>query len=89
VKKRKITSKEQLRSIIEESPVDADLNYLDVSEVTNFYKLFSNTEFNGDISQWDVSKANITSRMFYRSKFNGDISQWNLSNVRNMNLDVF
>ena len=31
MQKLKVTTKEQLRKIIEESSIDADLNYLDVS----------------------------------------------------------
>lgn len=80
----KVTSKEELRKIIEESAVDADLNYLDVSGITDMSYLFTSSNFNGDISEWDVSKVRDMSGMFYGSQFSGDISKWNVSNVTNM-----
>ena len=67
---------------------DANLNWLDVSELTSMYGLFGNDytqNFNGDISQWDVSNVENMSYMFYKSKFNGDISQWDVSKVKYMN----
>ncbi len=63
---------------------DADLNFIDTSNVTDMYAVFAGTEFNGDISKWDVSNVTSMKKTFMKSKFNGDISNWNVSNVVDM-----
>lgn len=76
--------KEVVQQEIKRLGNDADLNHIDVSEVTNMKGLFSGSKFNGDISQWNVSKVEDMRSMFKGSEFNGDISKWNVSKVKNM-----
>ena len=58
---------------------DADLNFINVSNVTNMASLFEGSSFSGDISKWDVSNVTDMTRMFAKSKFSGDITKWELS----------
>lgn len=66
----------------------ANLNHIDVSQVTNMQKLFSShyndVEFDGDVSQWNVSGVLDMSELFSHSDFNGDLSKWDTSNVQDM-----
>lgn len=79
----KALNNNHLRMIIKVAPVDADLNYIDISDVSNMSYLFSSLRFNGDISKWDVSNVKDMSNMFNFSNFNQDISMWNISKVVN------
>ena len=71
---------------IEKEGPNCNLNFIDVSHVTNMSHLFWKSRFNGDISQWDVSSATDVSWMFWRSQFRGDISRWNVPGDANMKL---
>ena len=84
MEKIKVRDRDHLITIVNRSAVNADLNHLDVSEVTSMHGLFHGSLFNGNISEWDVSNVTDMGYMFYFSKFNGDISKWDVSNVRNM-----
>lgn len=90
--------KEELLNIIhkllKERGWNADLNDIDVSEVTNMSYLFDinklgkaigkdNATLNKiEISQWDVSNVTNMEGMFYQQEyFNCDLSEWDVSNV--------
>ncbi len=81
-------NKEQLDKVINKAirvyGNKVNLNWIDVSEITDMSYMFWKSEFNGDISKWDVSNITDMHRMFEDSEFNGDISQWNVSNVTDM-----
>ena len=57
-----------VREGIERYGKNADLNYIDTSQVTNMESLFEGTDFNGDISDWVVSNVTNMSYMFYNCK---------------------
>ena len=76
--------KEIVKEIISEKGPYCDLNFIDVSNVTDMSYLFWKTKFDGDISKWDVSNVKSMAAMFQGCSFNGDISRWNVSNVENM-----
>ena len=81
--------KRELRKILEErlgKNKDADLNDIDVSEITDMANIFYGLDpHNIDVSQWDVSSVIDMDYMFSGStNFNCDLSQWNVSKVINM-----
>ena len=84
----KVQDKEELKKIIKRTVrllgYDCNLNWIDVSNITDMSNLFQNSKFNGDISRWDVSNVTDMKEMFWRSEFDGDISEWDVSNVTNM-----
>ena len=84
------TSKAELRSLIkqelERQGPDADLNFIDVSQITNMARLFGGLKIgNIKIEWWDVSNVTDMSNMFcFCYDFNCDLSHWDVSNVKNM-----
>ena len=82
--KNKKELREIIKEIIAEKGPNCDLNFIDVSNITDMSYLFWNTKFDGDISKWDVSNVKDMRYMFASTPFNGDISNWDVSNVTNM-----
>ncbi|GFR75497.1 surface protein [Elysia marginata] len=81
------TLRKVLETAIKINGFDADLNFIDVSQVKNMEGLFAGglflpNLFTGDISSWDVSHVTNMKGMFFISVFNGDISGWDVSNVK-------
>ena len=83
--------KEDLIKIIEDTINKdgnySDLNFIDVSYLTDLSGLFSGEvtrKFNGNISEWDVSSVTDMRFIFAESMFNGDISKWDVSSVTDM-----
>lgn len=79
-----ITSKVQLMDIIAASPLNADLNHLDITALTDLSHVFHNSRFNGHISKWNTSNVENMESTFEGSHFDGVISEWNTGKVRNM-----
>ena len=72
------TIKEIVKSEIERLGNNADLNHIDVSQVTDMSYLFNGSCFNGDISNWDVSNVTDMEGMFDGSplKENDNLPVW-------------
>jgi len=82
--------KKIVEHLVDKMGNDADLNFLDVSNVTDMsYMVYGWRYFNCDISKWNVSNVKNMEYMFKRCKnFNCDISKWNISKVTKME-DIF
>lgn len=86
------TTRDELRSLIEKElkhqGSDADLNFIDVSHVTDMYELFYQLHIgNIKIDQWDVSNVTDMYGMFYNCKyFTCDLSEWDVLKVKNMRI---
>lgn len=94
-KKIKVKNKEELIQEIDNRTNTAniqnkriiDLNYIDVSALTDLSGLFKNRVFfmeEYDVSSWDVSNVTKMDQTFYCSNFKVDLSSWDVSNVRSM-----
>lgn len=79
-------SNSELRNIIltevEKNGPNVDLNYIDVSEITDMNNMFKDIDFYGDISEWDMSHVLYANEMFSKcTSFCCDLSKWNLSSL--------
>ena len=84
-----IRNKKELEFIVFHCQSDADLNNLNVVNITGMSYLFHQINFNGQIDKWDVSNVVDMSYMFSNSVFNQDISGWNMENVEVMDWMFF
>lgn len=76
---------EMVKDAINKYGPDCDLNFIDVSKVTDMAYVFNQCDnFNGDISEWDVSNVRVMRGIFVDSAFNGDISEWDVGKVEDM-----
>lgn len=82
--KTKSELKTFIKKILEEDGVDADLNYIDTSEITDMSFLFDNLNPGKiDVSSWDVSKVELMTGMFaHCENFDADLTGWDVSNVK-------
>ena len=67
VAKDKYHLKELIKEAIKTKGPNCDLNYIDVSQITDMSDLFHFSNFTGDISKWDVSNVKNMRGMFYYS----------------------
>ena len=84
-------SKKELKNIInkllDERGLDANLNDIDTSRITDLSYLFANIKNiqNIDISEWNVSNVRDMGGMFSDCiEFNCDLSSWNVSQCKYM-----
>ena len=71
---------------IERQGPDADLNFIDVSDITSMYMLFCDTGVrNIKIDEWNVSNVTDMAGMFMDCpELSADLSGWDTSNVTDM-----
>ena len=68
--------KELVDQLIEKRGNEANLNDIDTSEITDMFKLFCRSNFNGDISEWNVSNVKTMNYMFYKSPLEKNTPKW-------------
>ena len=88
--RKRPTTKGELQSLIKQElkhqGPDADLNFIDVSSITDMSYLFYRLDIrNIKIDSWDTSNVTNMADMFWDCQdFTSDLSSWNVSNVMDM-----
>lgn len=79
-----------IQKLIKERGKDANLNDIDVSNITDMCGLFMDLNIgNIDVSTWDVSNVVDFSYMFADCKeFNGDLSNWEIKGLSSNKIDT-
>ena len=75
-----------VKRLIRKRGKDANLNDIDVSNITDMSELFRDLDpHNINISNWDVSNVkNMKGMFYYCEHFNYNLSNWDVSNVKDM-----
>ena len=68
--------KELVDQLIEKRGNEANLNDIDTSEITDMFRLFCRSNFNGDISEWDVSNVKNMFSMFNCTPLEKNPPKW-------------
>ena len=63
---------------------NADLGFIDTSQIKDMSFLFLGSQFNGDISKWNTGNVEYMACMFQCSMFNQDIGDWYIRSVKNI-----
>lgn len=82
--KYKVKDYDELYQLVHNNSSE-DLNWLDVTNVTDMHELFRTMHFHGDISKWDMSHVKRMHKMFMDCQsLKCDINEWDVSNVEDM-----
>jgi len=83
--------KKIIKQLLEERGMNADLNDVCVTNITDLSNLFQGfNPGNIKIDKWEVSNVTDMRQMFFQCKnFNANLSTWDVSNVENMSMMFF
>jgi surface protein len=73
-----------IKKAIEENGYECDLNFIDVSHVTDMSGVFDSARGCSRDEDDEADAAELDRKAKKRGMFNGDISRWDMSNVKDM-----